>query len=394
MTSFQSFCLALSGRVGTGNIVGVASAIAIGGPGSVFWMWVIAIVGAATAFVESTLAQLYRFKSDGIWKGGPACYIEKGLGQRWLGVIFALLTVVGYGLLLSMVQANGASSAFENSFGFRPIYVGLAIVVLLALVIFGGLGRIAKFASVVTPIMALGYIILSVVVVCINISEVPHAFASIFKGAFGIGPAFAGMVGSAISMGVKRGLFSNEAGQGGGAIVSASTSIDHPAKQGLVQSFSVYIDTIVVCTATALMILCTGSHANPALDGNFVGTTQAAIDTVFMGWGNIFVTIALAFFTFTTIVAYDVYAESSISYLFEPYKGAGARTAEKISIILYRLLLFVTVAVGACTQAGVAWTCGDIGVGITTWINIIVLIILCPKAAASLKDFEASLRKK
>lgn len=386
VSSFQAFCLALSGRVGTGNIVGVATAIAIGGPGAVFWMWVIAFIGASTAFIESTLAQLYKFPHAKGWRGGPYCYIEKGLGQRWLGILFAILTIIGYGILLAMVQTNGTAGAFENSFSIPPLWSGVGIVFLLILVTVGGLRRIAKVASVVTPFMAIAYVLMAVIVIGAHFDRVPGAFALIFRSAFGTDPVFGGMIGSAIAMGVKRGLFSNEAGQGGGAIVSASAAVDQSAKQGLVQAFSVYIDTLLVCTATALMILCTGTYTAD-MNGNFVAYTQTAIDTVFAGFGSGFVAIALAFFAFTTLMAYYFYAESSLSYLFET-AGPKNVKAERVAIWIYRGMLFAAVLGGACTQAGTAWTIGDIGVGLTTWINVIALLILCPQAIKALKELK------
>lgn len=400
-TSFQAFCVALSGRVGTGNIVGVATAIALGGPGSIFWMWVIAILGASTAFTESTLAQIFKFRHREGWRGGPACYIEHGLGKRWLGILFAILTIIGYGLLLSMVQSNGISTAFENSFSISPLITGATVVLLMALILIGGAKRIAKVASVVTPFMAVAYIVMATIIIAINWRTIPGVFNEIFSCAFGFNSAFGGIIGSAIAMGVKRGLFSNEAGQGGGAIVSAGADVPHPAQQGLVQGFSVYIDTILVCTATALMILCTGTYNvfgpdgtpiaenAPELGSNYVAFTQSAIDTVFHDAGSIFVAIALAFFAFTTMMAYTFYAESSILYIFRDSKSD---KAEKAAVWIYRILFFGTIIYGACTSAGLIWTIGDIGLGLTTWINVIVLLILCPKALAALKDYESTLK--
>lgn len=403
ISSFQAFCIALSGRVGTGNIVGVATAIALGGPGAVFWMWVIAFLGASTAFMESTLAQKYKFKRGSEWRGGPASYIDEGLGCRWLGIVFAIFTIIGYGMLLAMVQANGVASAFDNSFSINPLWTGIGVVVLLAVVIVGGVRRIADFASVVTPFMALGYILMSLIIIGANIKAVPAVFGMIFSSAFGFNSAFGGIIGSAISMGVKRGLFSNEAGQGGGAIVSASANVDNPAQQGLVQAFSVYIDTILVCTSTALIILCTGCYnifgadgrmiaSNaPELGSNYVGFTQAAIDTVFNGVGSAFVAIALAFFTFTTLIAYYFYSESSILYI---ARLKGRKSKERMNILVYRILLFAAVVYGACTQSDTVWTIGDIGLGLTTWINVIVLLILCPQALKDLKEYEATLPRR
>lgn len=384
---FQAFCVALSGRVGTGNIVGVATAIAIGGPGSVFWMWAIAFLGASTAFMEATLAQIYKFSHHGGWRGGPANYIEGGLHKRWLGILFAIFTIIGYGTLLGMVQSNSVASAFSNSFNINPAITGVVIIILLALVIVGGAKRLAKVAAIVTPFMAFAYLAMALAIIIANIKAVPGVFANIFKCAFGIGPAAGGMLGSAIAMGVKRGLFSNEAGEGGGAIVAGSASVKHPAQQGLVQAFSVYVDTLLICTATALMILCTGAD-NCNLGDNYVAYTQTAIDTVFSGFGGTFVAVALAFFTFTTFMAYYFYSETSIIYLCERWNIAGG-SKEKAVIWAYRIVLFSALFIGACTNSGLVWTIGDIGLGLTTWINVIVLLVLCPQALKALKEYES-----
>ena len=400
LSPFQAFCVALSGRVGTGNIVGVATAIALGGPGAVFWMWVIAFLGASTAFTESTLAQIHNFKHRGELRGGPASYIEKGLKRPGLGMLFAILTIAGYGMLLVLTQANGVSGAFENSFAVKPWVSGVALAFVLSLVIIGGARRIANVATVVTPFMAIAYIIMAIVIICANISAVPGMLGLIVRSAFGINPLVGGMLGSTFALGVKRGLFSNEAGQGGGAIVSASAENDMPAQQGLVQAFSVYIDTILVCTATALMILCTGNFnivdsstgellyaSAPALGNNYVGFTQAAIDTVFHGFGSAFVAIALTFFVFTTLMAYYFYAESSIAYIFNRSGKEGCK-AEKVAIWVYRIVMLALVVVGACTSSDVAWKWGDVGLGLTTWINVLSLLFLFPQALAALKDIE------
>lgn len=396
ISSFQAFSVALSGRVGTGNIVGVATAIAMGGPGAVFWMWIIAFLGASTAFVESTLAQLYIFPHSSGLRGGPACYIEKGLKCKWLAVLFAVLTLFGYGLLLATVQSNGVTNALGNSFGVPPLWCGIGLAFLLALVIVGGIKSIAKVASVVTPFMALGYIVLTVVVVARHWDMVPAVFNAIFTGALGIKPVAGGILGSTIMMGVKRGIFSNEAGQGGGAIVSASASVSHPAKQGLAQAFSVYVDTILICTGTALMILCSGTYnifdaktgemleaIAPELGGNYVGYTQAAVDSVLGGIGGGFVSIALVFFVFTTLMAYYFYGESSIMYIFQ-----GKPRSEKVAIWCFRAGLLLMTVFGALKEANVIWQLGDIGVGVTAWINVIALLLLCPQAIKALREFE------
>lgn len=405
ISSFEAFCVALSGRVGTGNIVGVATAIALGGPGAIFWMWIIAFFGASTAFVESTLAQKYKFHHTSGFRGGPASYIEKGLKLPWLATAFSILCIIGYGLLLTTVQSNGMSGALKNSFGINPAVSGIALALLLALVIIGGIKSISRVASVVTPFMALGYIIIAFVVIGHHIDSVPAVLKSIVTNAFGINPIAGGIIGSTIMMGVKRGIFSNEAGQGGGAIVSASASVSHPAKQGLAQAFSVYVDTLLICTATALMILCSGTFnifdsrsgemliANvPELGNNYVGFTQAAVDTVMTGFGSSFVSIALVFFVFTTLMAYYFYGESSIIHIFSR-RGNGSG-GEKTAIWIFRLCLLSMVLIGAIREANVVWQLGDIGVGVTAWINVIALLILCPQAIIALREYESSVKKK
>lgn len=401
ISSFEAFCVALSGRVGTGNIVGVATALALGGPGAVFWMWVIAFLGASTAFVEATLAQLYKSPHKTGWRGGPANYIQNGLKARWLGIVFAVLAIVGYGLMLTTVQANGVSSALRNSFSMSPWISGISLAVLVGLVIIGGIRRISRVAAIVTPFMALGYMLIAFVILIVNWRSIPGIFSMIFSNALGINPICGGILGSTIMMGVKRGLFSNEAGQGGGAIVSASAEVDHPAKQGLVQAFSVYVDTLLVCTATALMILSTGMYnvldaktgeilvENASeLGANYVGFTQAAVDTVFRGWGDIFVSIALVFFVFTTIMAYYFYSESNLVYLLGLLKRNRSERLEKLFVRIFQALLLAAVIFGSVKEANLVWQLGDIAVGMMAWINVVAILILCPKAIDALKDFE------
>ena len=398
ISSFQAFCIALSGRVGTGNIVGVATAIAFGGPGAVFWMWVVAFFGASTAFVESTLAQMYKFHHASGYRGGPFSFIEKGLGLRWLGVVFAVITIIGCGLFLPTVQANGLSSAVANAFPVSALASGIALAIILAVVIMGGVRRIASVASVITPFMALGYILLSLVVIAFHIDKVPGVLAAIVTNAFGINPLCGGIIGSAIAMGVKRGIFSNEAGQGTGAIVSAAADVPHPAQQGLAQSFSVYVDTLLVCTATALMILCSGTFnilgadgsilyaGAPELANNYVSYTQSAVDSVMAGWGGKFISVAMVFFVFSTIMAYYFYAESSLIYLFRDRNPKG----ERIAVRSLQVLMLAAVVFGAVREADLIWQLGDIGVGLMAWVTVVSLFFLCPKAIAALKDFETS----
>jgi AGCS family alanine or glycine:cation symporter len=405
VSSFEAFCIALSGRVGTGNIVGVATAIALGGPGAIFWMWVIAFLGASTAFVESTLAQLYNFEHEDGFRGGPACYIDKGLRSKWLAVVFALFTIIGCGLMLTTVQANGMSSAASNSLGVKPLVSGLFLAFLIGLVVIGGIKRISKVASIVTPFMAVAYIVIALVVLAFNWRAIPGLLSMIVTNAFGINPVCGGILGSTIMMGVKRGLFSNEAGQGTGAIPSASADVKHPAEQGLVQAFSVYVDTLLVCTATALMILSAGTYnilgpdssmlvANsPELGANYVGFTQAAIDTVLGGFGSIFISIALAFFVFTTIMAYYFYSESSIIYLCS-LNGKCSQRTEMLLIRVLQVAQLTAIVFGAVKEANLVWTLGDIGVGIMAWVNVVAIILLSPKAIGALKEYERIIHKK
>ena len=400
VSSFEAFCIALSGRVGTGNIVGVATAIALGGPGSVFWMWVIAFFGASTAFMESTLAQLFRFSHPTGYRGGPACYIDKGLHARPLAIIYALFTILATSLMLPTVQANGMATAVQNSFGINPLISGVFLAFLLGLVIVGGIKRIAKAAALVTPFMALIYIGISLLILALNWRAVPGLLSLIVRNAFGINPLCGGILGSTIMMGVKRGLFSNEAGQGTGAIPSASADVKHPAEQGLVQAFSVYVDTLLVCTATALMILSAGTYnvlgadgsvlyeGAPGLGANYVGFTQAAVDTVLGGFGGTFVSIALTFFVFTTVMAYYFYSESSILYLCQ-----GSPRAEKVLVRVLQALILAAIVFGSAREANLVWTLGDIGVGIMAWVNVAAILILAPRAVRALREYEGTLRR-
>lgn len=392
VSSFQALSIALSGRVGTGNIAGVATAIAFGGPGAVFWMWAIAFIGAASAFVESTLAQIYKVKQDGQYRGGPAYYIEKGMGVKWFAVLFAFAALIAMAILMPGVQSNSIAAGVENAFGIKPVFTGFAIVLLLGFIIFGGVKRIANAATLIVPFMALGYILLSVVIVLMNITELPGVISLIFRSAFGLDSAFGGIIGMAIAWGVKRGVYSNEAGQGTGAHPAAAAEVSHPAKQGLVQAFSVYIDTLFVCSATAFMILFTGMYNTQAENGSFIvnnlgdvtpgpGYTQAAIDSVIPGFGAGFVAIALFFFAFTTIMAYYYIAETNIAYLMRNRNGKSAMFALKLVILAASFY-------GSVRTAELAWALGDAGLGIMVWLNVIAILILAKPALITLKDYE------
>ncbi|AQP36702.1 alanine/glycine:cation symporter family protein [Vibrio anguillarum] len=407
ISSFQALAVSLSGRVGTGNIAGVAAAIGFGGPGAIFWMWVVAFFGAATAYAESTLAQIYKEEDEGEFRGGPAYYIEKAMGQKWYAWIFAISTIFACGVLLPGVQSNSIGNAVEAAFGagpiiettigsftFAKIFTGTVVSIILAFIIFGGVKRIANFTQVVVPFMALAYVITAFVIILLNISEVPRIFAMI------IGDAFTPMagIGAAIGWGVKRGVYSNEAGQGTGPHAAAAASVDHPAQQGLVQAFSIYIDTLLVCSATAFMILITGAYnvhggaegaflvQNIAADISANGPvfTQMAIESALPGVGKPFVAFALFFFAFTTILAYYYIAETNIAYIRRTFKVDGL-------MFLLKVVIIATVFYGTVRTANLAWAMGDVGVGLMAWLNIVGILIIffmAKPAIAALKDYE------
>jgi alanine or glycine:cation symporter, AGCS family len=392
VSSFQAFSLAIAGRVGTGNIAGVATAIAMGGPGAIFWMWVIAFLGSASAFIEATLGQIYKQVKDGQYRGGPAFYIEKGLGLKWYAVIFAVATILSTAVFLPGVQSNSIASGMHNAFSVPMAVTGGAVTVLLGFIIFGGVRRIGRVAELMVPFMAAAYILMAAVIILMNINQVPAVFGLIIRSAFDLEPAFAGLFGMAVSWGVKRGIYSNEAGQGTAPHAAAAAEVSHPAKQGLVQAFSVYIDTLFVCTATALMILFTGQYnvANPAggfhvenIPGVGAGAqfTQQAIGHHFPAMGAPFVAIALFFFAFTTLMAYYYIAETNLSYL-------NKRGLQAWKLGALRTLMLLATFYGSVKTAEAAWVLGDIGVGVMAWLNIIAIFLLQKPALKALKDYQ------
>lgn len=393
VSSFQALAMSLSGRVGTGNIAGVATAIAFGGPGAVFWMWMVAFLGASTAYVESTLAQIYKEKDEkGQYRGGPAYYIEKAMGQKWYAWLFAVVTVIAAGLLLPGVQANSIAAGLSNAWGVAPSVTAAMVVVVLGFIIFGGVKRIARFAEIVVPFMALAYILVALVIMFINIQQVPEVFMLIIRSAFGLDAGFGAVLGLAVQWGVKRGVYSNEAGQGTGPHAAAAAEVSHSAKQGYVQAFSIYIDTLLVCSATAFMILSTGMYNVLHPDGSMIvnalpgvevgpGFAQAAVESMLPGWGRGFVALALLFFAFTTIVAYYYMAETNIAYL-------NRKAHRPWMTFLLRIGMMAAVTYGCIKSAALAWTLGDIGVGMMAWLNIIAILILQKPALLSLRDYE------
>lgn len=397
ISSFQAFMLALSGRVGTGNIAGVATAIALGGPGAVFWMWVTAFLGASTAYIESSLGQIYKEKIDGHFRGGPAFYILKGLKCSWFAVIFAIVTIVAEGILCPGVQANAVGYAFKHAFGVNLWISGIIVVILLGLVIFGGIKRIAKVAEFITPFMAVVYIIIAIIIIIIDFKEIPNVFMLIIKSAFGMEAVFGGLFGSAIAMGVKRGIYSNEAGQGSAVHAAAAANVQHPAQQGLVQAFSVYVDTLLVCSATAFIILATGMYnvfdANNAIvfsGGNLPAHiiedgpiyTQMGVDAHFPGFGAPFVAIILSLFAFTTLISYYFQAETNVFFLFRKKK------MQFWSINILRVVFLISMFFTSIREMQFAWDFADIGVGLMAWTNIIAILLLQKPALKAFKDYE------
>lgn len=396
VSSFQGFAMALGGRVGTGNIAGVATAIGVGGPGALFWMWMIAFLGAGSAYVESALAQVWKEEIGGVYRGGPSYYIEKGLGHKWYAVIFAVITIISCGILLPGIQANSIAVAFQNVYPrLTPTISGIAVTALLGLIIFGGVKRIGKAAELMVPFMAIGYVLMAIIIIILDIKRLPSILALIFSSAVGKNAMFGGIVGSAIIWGVKRGIFSNEAGQGTGPQAAAAAEVRHPAQQGLVQAFSVYVDTLFVCSATGFMILMTGTYNVADGKGGFLVNnlpgieaspvwTQRGIDTLIRGFGGHFVAIALFFFAFTTLMAYAFYTESNVAYLFQK--------KSRLAIQLARVFLLAMTFYGAIRTIRLAWGLGDIGVGLMAWLNVIAILLLTKAGLATLKDYEAQKR--
>ena len=396
VSSFQGFCMALGGRVGTGNIAGVASAIGTGGPGAVFWMWIIALVGAGSAFAESALAQTYKTTVVGQYRGGPAFYIEKGLRCKPLAIIFALATILAMTVTGPTVQANAISTAFKGiGLGISPIVIGGITAALFIAVTLGGLKRIGSFASVVVPIMAGIYLILAVIILIVNAAHIGPMFALIFKCAFNMDAVFGAVFGSCVMMGVKRGIYSNEAGWGSGAHAAATAEVSHPAKQGLAQAFSVYIDTLLVCTATAIMLLSTGCYNVVGPEGEAIyeglagveagpGFVQGAINSFIPGFGAPFITVALFFFAFTTLLSFAVYADSNIQYILESTSDKVKKNAYVIGCLFIAVLAFFA----SMKDMTTAWNYADVGVGLMCWLNLPVLLLMAPQAMRILKDYE------
>jgi len=382
LSSFQALMLSVAGRVGAGNIAGVSVAIMLGGPGAIFWMWVVALVGMATSYFECSLAQLYkRREDDGTYRGGPAFYIQHGLGQRWLGIVVSILLLVTFGFGFNAVQSFTVASSLHDTFGLPTIASGLILTVVIGLIIFGGIKRIAKFADVLVPVMAFAYIGMALVVIGLNLSEVPAVFALIVKSAFGLEPAFAGGIGAAIMMGVKRGLFSNEAGLGSAPNVAAVAQVKHPAAQGIVQSLSVFIDTLLVCTSTALIILLSGVY-QPGSEMAGVVLTQTALAAVVGEWGRVFVSIALLLFVFTTLIYNYYLGENALGFF----------SKKRAPVMVYRVLVVALVLWGSVQDLGTVFAFADVTMGLLAICNLIALTLLFKVGLRLMRDYDSQIK--
>ena len=375
ISSFQAFAVSLASHVGVGNLAGVASAISIGGPGAVFWMWVIALLGAANSFIENTLAQLYKVRDKESFVGGPAYYITRGLKCRWMAILFCILTVLTFGFAYNTVQSNTLCSAIENAFGINHIYVGIAITVGTLIVIFGGIQRIAKVSSFIVPFMAIGYLILALYVVLANITIIPEVISTIVKGAFGIEQALGGTIGAAMMQGIKRGLFSNEAGEGSAPNAAATADVSHPVKQGLLQMLGVFTDTLVICSCTAFIILVSDLPLDGSLDG--VLLTQEALSVEIGHAGRVFVAIAIFFFAFSSIIGNYYYGEANIAYI----------SKKRWAMSLYRLIVGAMVMFGAVTTLQTVWSLADLTMALMTICNLIAIVLLGRRVIILLNDY-------
>lgn len=379
ISSFQALMLSLAGRVGAGNIAGVGLAVTLGGPGAVFWMWVTALVGMSTSFFECSLGQLYkRCDVTGQFRGGPSYYIQYGLKQAWLGKVMAVLLLLTYGFAFNGLQSHAVTHSLNNAFGFSTAYSGIAVAVLLGLVFMGGIKRIAAVADLLVPIKTLAYIGVTVYVIVLQFDHVPGMLMTIFKSAFGLDQAFAGLVGSAIVMGVKRGVFANEAGLGSAPNVAAIANVEHPAAQGVVQAFSVFLDTFVICTCTALLILLSGFYT-PGFEGDGLVLTQNALAAVVGGWGRTFISVALALFVFTSILYNYYLGENNLRFLLGD---------KRVPVLIYRGLVLLLILWGAIQNLDTVFAFADISMTLLAFVNLIALAFLFNIGMRLLRDYD------
>ncbi len=383
LSSFQALMLSLAGRVGAGNIAGVGIAVTLGGPGAVFWMWVTALVGMSSSFFECTLAQVYkRSDGDGLYRGGPAYYIQHGLKLRWMAMTFAVLLLVTYGFAFNGLQAFTVTHSLQNAFDIPVLYSGIALAVLLAIVFFGGIQRIAAVSDLLVPVKTLAYIAVTLYVIVTQIELVPGMLTTIVKSAFGLEPAFAGLLGSAIVMGVKRGVFANEAGLGSAPNVAAVAAVRHPASQGVVQAFSVFLDTFVICTCTALLILLSGFYT-PGFEGDGITLTQNSLAAVVGDWGRIFVSVALSLFVFTCITYNYYLGENALQFIV-----GRSRTA----LIAFRVLVLGLILWGSMQNLGTVFAFADITMTCLAFVNLVALAMLIKTGLRVMRDYDEQRR--
>lgn len=377
VSSFQAFMVSIASHVGTGNLAGVATAIAIGGPGAIFWMWVTALLGSASSFIECTLAQLYKVKGKDSFVGGPAYYMSIGLKKPWMGSLFAVLLIFTFPFSFNTVQSNTICAAFQEAFNFDPMMVGIVLTLVTLVVIFGGIHRIAKVSSVIVPVMALGYVALALIVVLMNVTKLPEVFDLVISSAFGWNQAFGGMIGAAMMNGIKRGLFSNEAGEGSAPNVAATADVSHPVKQGLIQVFGVFADTLIICTCTAFIILFSGVAFGA--DSNGIQLTQKALATQIGSAGNIFIAAAILFFAFSSIIGNYYYGEANVRYL----------TGKKWALVAFRLMTCAMVMFGAIASLDLAWSLADLCMALMTACNLVAITLLSKYVVRLMNDYKA-----
>lgn len=382
VSSFQALMISTASRVGTGNIAGIATAIAAGGPGAVFWMWLMAVIGGASAFIESTLAQIYKVKEGGEFRGGPSYYMERALGKRSLGVLFSVLLIICFAYGFNGLQSFNMSSALEYyipnySDSMYPMLVGAILAVATGLVIWGGVHRIGFISSVIVPIMATAYILIGIVTMIMHAGEIPHVFAVIMENAFDFQAIAGGLAGSAVVIGIKRGLFSNEAGMGSAPNASASADVEHPVKQGLVQAISVFIDTLLICSSTAMMLLVSGVEGEAGvLDG--IPYVQQAISSNVGQWGIHFITFSIFAFAFSSLIGNYYYAESNIRFI----------KNDKKVLFVFRITCIVAIFLGAQADFSLVWNLADITMGCMAIVNIIAIFLLRNVACKALRNYE------
>lgn len=377
VSAFQAFCISISSHVGTGNLAGVAIAVVLGGPGALFWMWVTALLGCATSLIENTLAQVYKEKEpNGGYKGGPAYYMAKALGWKKVGKIFSFIVIFTFAFAFNTVQANTIAQALEGTFNLDTMWGGIIIAILTGLVIFGGIKRIANFSSIVVPIMALGYIIVVIIVLIINMTHIPTLIGLIVKNAFGVQAAAGGAMGVAMLQGVKRGLYSNEAGMGSAPNAAATSDVSHPAKQGLMQAFGVFVDTILICSATGFIVLLLPNYATAGQTG--IKLTQVALASEVGSWGNPFITVAVFLFAFSSLIGNYYYGETNLEFLFGE---------NKLVLGVFRALCIVIVYIGSVAELSDVWDTADLFMGTMAIMNIVAIAILSPKAFQVIKDY-------